>query len=150
MSLTITDLTVCLNVTTTLSHRVKTQSLWWLQRKLTQVSVDTCSKIRFPRASPHFPTIITSPQSLATLRFVAVEIWYKWVWIKETLNNACPVPKKKELSRQQANRVMGDDWGSYEIWACNIWNPKSARNFSLTNINIVCFQFVFCYFLLAK
>lgn len=23
--------------------------------------------------------------------------------------------KKEELSRQQANRVMGDDWGSYEI-----------------------------------
>lgn len=122
MSLTITDLTVCLNVTTTLSHRVKTQSLWWLQRKLTQVSVDTCSKIRFPRASPHFPTIITSPQSLATLRFVAVEIWYKWVWIKETLNNACPVPKKKSyldskqiVSWEMTGEVMRFEPATFEI-----------------------------------
>lgn len=122
MSLTITDLTVCLNVTTTLSHRVKTQSLWWLQRKLTQVSVDTCSKIRFPRASPHFPTIITSPQSLATLRFVAVEIWYKWVWIKETLNNACPVQKKKSyldskqiVSWEMTGEVMRFEPATFEI-----------------------------------
>ena len=129
MSLAITDVTVCLRNHHVLSHGVKTQSLWWQQRKSTQASVDTQqnqASQSITSFSHHHNTATKS--SNGEICCSVSETRYKYAWSKKTkLNNAGQSDTKKLYLLSNLHSKEHLSWKRNEeaIWDLYLQHLKS-------------------------